>query len=152
MGTYVARTTNVEEIWKLGLAYDMPSYPVDGMDPVAVHEGVLKAVERARKGEGPSFLEINTYRYKGHSMSDPGNYRSKEEVEEYKKIDPIETTRATIIKKKYATAKALEKIDMAVKEEIDACVQFAEESPFPDASELYADIYVQQDYPFLTDY
>jgi pyruvate dehydrogenase E1 component alpha subunit len=84
MGTSVARTTNVQDIYKIGLAYDMPSEPVDGMSCEAVHKSMDKAIDRARKGEGPTFLEIRTYRYKGHSMSDPAKYRSKEEVEEYK--------------------------------------------------------------------
>ena len=96
MGTSVERTANHTEIWKLGLGYEMPSEPVDGMDPVAMTKAVEKAVKRARKGDGPTFLEAKTYRYKGHSMSDPQKYRSKEEVEEYKAKDPIALVLATI--------------------------------------------------------
>jgi pyruvate dehydrogenase E1 component alpha subunit len=97
MGTSVKRTTNVMDIWKLGLAYDMPSKEVDGMNCESVHEAISEAVDRGRKGEGPTFLEIRTYRYRGHSMSDPAKYRTKEEVEEYKQQDPIEQVRKIIL-------------------------------------------------------
>lgn len=151
MGTSVQRTTNQLDIYKIGLAYDMPSYPVDGMDPESVHKAIYEAAEKARLGEGPTFLEIRTYRYKGHSMSDPQKYRSKEEVEEYKMRDPVEVTRQRILDKKYANEKELEAIEEAIEEEIKACVKFAEESPFPDDAAVYEDIYMQQDYPFITD-
>ena len=95
------------------------------------------------------FLELQTYRYKGHSMSDPQKYRTKEEVEEYKKLDPIETTLQTILTKKYATQADIDKINAAIDKEINDCVTFAENSPYPDDSELYKHIYVQEDYPFL---
>ncbi len=151
MGTSVGRTSNVTKISTLGEAYDMPSESVDAMKCEPVHEAVERAAERARKGEGPTFLEMCTYRYKGHSMSDPQKYRTKEEVEEYKKLDPIETTLHTILKKKYATQKDIDQIVSRVEKEIDDCVTFAENSPYPDNSELYKDIYVQEDYPFLTE-
>ncbi len=149
MGTSVGRSSNVTEIYKLGLAFDMPSKAVNGMSCEEVHESLDEAVQRARKGDGPTFLEIRTYRYKGHSMSDPAKYRTKEEVEEYKKQDPIEVVRATILKKKYAKEKELEDIENKVQQEIDECVTFAENSPYPDASELYTDNYVQEDYPYI---
>src|SRR4249920_3006944 len=98
MGTSVARTSNVLDIYKLADAYDMPGDSVDGMDPEAVHEAVSRAVKRARAGEGPTLLEIKTYRYKGHSISDPQKYRTKEEVEEYKQRDPIAQVADTILK------------------------------------------------------
>ncbi|HRN94668.1 MAG TPA: thiamine pyrophosphate-dependent enzyme, partial [Chitinophagales bacterium] len=123
----------------------------DGMKCETVHEAIEKAAERARNGEGPTFLEIRTYRYKGHSMSDPAKYRTKEEVESYKKLDPIETTLEIILKKKWATQKEIDAISAKVDAEMDDCVQFAEESPFPDDSELYNHIYTQQDYPFMTE-
>jgi len=151
MGTSVQRTTNQLDIYKIGLAYDMPSYPVDGMDPESVHNAIYEAAEKARLGEGPTFLEIRTYRYKGHSMSDPQKYRSKEEVEEYKMRDPVEVTRQRILDKKYANEKELEAMEESIEEEIKACVKFAEESPFPDDAAVYEDIYMQQDYPFITD-
>lgn len=149
MGTSVQRSSNVTKIATLGEAYDMPSYSIDGMKCETVHEAFAQAAERARKGDGPTFLEICTYRYKGHSMSDPQKYRSKEEVEEYKQKDPIETTLNTILAKKYADQTWVEAIDTKVNEEIDACVDFAEKSPYPDNSELYNDIYVESDYPFM---
>ncbi|HMI64787.1 MAG TPA: pyruvate dehydrogenase (acetyl-transferring) E1 component subunit alpha, partial [Cyclobacteriaceae bacterium] len=93
MGTSVKRTSNVTELYTLGDAYDMPSEPVDAMSVEAVHLAVARAAERARSGEGPTLLEFRTYRYKGHSMSDPAKYRSKEEVEEYKMRDPIEVVK-----------------------------------------------------------
>ncbi|HRP40325.1 MAG: pyruvate dehydrogenase (acetyl-transferring) E1 component subunit alpha [Chitinophagales bacterium] len=151
MGTSVERTSNVTHIYKLGEAYNMPSESVDGMKCETVHEAIEKAAERARNGEGPTFLEIRTYRYKGHSMSDPAKYRTKEEVESYKKLDPIETTLEIILKKKWATQKEIDAISAKVDAEMDDCVQFAEESPFPDDSELYNHIYTQQDYPFMTE-
>ena len=129
----------------------MPSESVDGMSCEAVHNAVATAADRARKGEGPTFLEINTYRYKGHSMSDPQKYRSKEEVESYKKLDPIETTLDIILKKKYATQAEIDAINVKVDAEIDECVKFAEESPAPEDSELFNHIYVENDYPFLVE-
>ncbi len=151
MGTSVGRSSNVTKIVELGQAYEMPSESIDGMKCETVHEAVAKAADRARKGDGPTFLEIMTYRYKGHSMSDPQKYRSKEEVEEYKKQDPIETTLALILEKKYATQKDIDAINAKVDAEIDACVKFAEESPFPDDDELLKHIYVEEDYPFLVE-
>lgn len=151
MGTSVERTSNVTKISTLGEAYDMPSFSVDAMKCETVHEAVAEAAERARKGEGPTFLEMCTYRYKGHSMSDPQKYRTKEEVEAYKKLDPIETTLDTILKKKYATQKQIDEINAAIDKEIDECVAFAENSPYPDDSELYKDIYAEADYPFMTE-
>ncbi|MBS1617531.1 MAG: pyruvate dehydrogenase (acetyl-transferring) E1 component subunit alpha [Bacteroidetes bacterium] len=151
MGTSVGRSSNVTNIAELGKAYEMPSETVDGMKPETVHEAVARAAERARKGEGPTFLEIMTYRYKGHSMSDPQKYRTKEEVEQYRKQDPIETTAATILKKKYATQADLDAISAKVDTEIEECQKFAEESPFPDDSELFKDIYAEENYPFLVE-
>jgi pyruvate dehydrogenase E1 component alpha subunit len=151
MGTSVARTTNMLDIYKIGLGFDMPCAPVDGMDPVAVHNAMDEAVSRARRGEGPTFLEMRTYRYKGHSMSDPAKYRSKEEVEEYKAKDPIESVKETILRKKYATEDWIEEINEKVKAIVDESVRFAEESPLPEAQELYTDVYAQGDYPFIRD-
>ena len=151
MGTSVERTANHTEIWKLGLGYEMPSEPVDGMDPVAMTKAVEKAVARARKGEGPTFLEAKTYRYKGHSMSDAQHYRTKDEVSEYQKIDPINTTLEIIKKNKYASEKEIEAINQEVKETIADAIQFAEESPFPVKQDLYDSVYEQEDYPFIKD-
>ena len=108
-----------------------------------------EAVQRARNGEGPTFLEMRTYRYKGHSMSDPAKYRTKEELDSYKAKDPIDMVKATIEKKKYANAKWFEEIEEKVRLEVEESVRFAEESPYPEASELYTDVYVEKDYPFI---
>ena len=151
MGTSVGRTSNVTKISTLGEAYDMPSESVDAMKCEPVHDAVERAADRAREGEGPTFLEMCTYRYKGHSMSDPQKYRTKDEVESYKKLDPIETTLDTILKKKYATQKEIDEIIARIEKEIEDCVTFAENSPYPDDCELYKDIYKQADYPFLTE-
>lgn len=151
MGTSVERTTAQTDIYKLGLPYGIPSSPVDGMDPVAVHNAMDEAAQRARAGEGPTFLEMRTYRYKGHSMSDPQKYRTKEELESYKAKDPIEAVKQTILKEAYADEKWFDEMDAKIKGIVDESVQFAEESPWPEASELYTDVYVQQDYPYIRD-
>lgn len=151
MGTSVKRTSNVTDLYTLGEAYDMPSEPVDAMNPELVHEAVARAAERARAGEGPTLLEFRTYRYKGHSMSDPQKYRTKEEVEEYKGRDPIEVVRKRILDNKFATEKDLEAIDAKVMAQVDESVRFAEESKFPDASEALTDIYSEPNYPFVLD-
>jgi pyruvate dehydrogenase E1 component alpha subunit len=151
MGTSVERTSNVTELYKLGAAYDMPAEPVDGMSVELVHEAMERAVDHARSGKGPYLLEMNTYRYKGHSMSDPAKYRSKEEVEAYKAKDPVETVLKTIQVKKYATDAEIEQINAKVRDIVEDSVTFSEESPWPDPSELYTDVYVQHDYPYITD-
>jgi pyruvate dehydrogenase E1 component alpha subunit len=151
MGTSVKRTSNVTELYTLGEGYDIPSEPVDAMSVEAVHLAVARAAERARAGEGPSLLEFRTYRYKGHSMSDPQKYRTKDEVDEYKKRDPIEVVRTSILEKKFATEKELEAIVERVNAQVEDSVKFAEESNFPDPKEALKDIYVQDDYPFTTD-
>lgn len=149
MGTSVERTSNVTELHKLGLSYDMPSRAVDGMSCEAVHEAISEASTRARKGDGPTLLEMKTYRYKGHSMSDPASYRTKEEVESYKLKDPIERVLTTMKENKWITEKAIEGIEDKVKTLVEESVKFAEESPYPDPSELYKDVYVQEDYPYI---
>ncbi|WP_291941114.1 pyruvate dehydrogenase (acetyl-transferring) E1 component subunit alpha [Chitinophaga sp.] len=151
MGTSVERTSNVLDIYKLSNAYDMPSDTIDGMSCETVHEGISRAVKRARAGEGPTLLEIKTYRYRGHSMSDPAKYRTKEEVEEYKEKDPINEVLKVIQKNKWATEAEIEAINEKVKKEVEDCVTFAEESPWPSDDELLKDVYVQEDYPFIVD-
>ena len=151
MGTSVERTSNVHELHKLGLSYDMPSMPVNGMRCEDVHHAFAEAAERARKGDGPTLLDVKTYRYKGHSMSDPQQYRTKDEVAEYKAQDPIEQVLKTINEKKYLSEKQIEAIRKKVKEQVDEAVKFAEESPLPPAEELYKDVYQQEDYPFVND-
>jgi len=151
MGTSVERTSNVTDIYKLGLAYDMPSVPVDGMRPEAVYDAMAEAVARARRGDGPSFLEIRTYRYKGHSMSDPAKYRTKEEVASYKQQDPVNSVKNTLLENNYATQADIKAIQAKVKQQVNDAITFAEESPYPNDSELYTDVYIQPNYPFLRD-
>ena len=148
MGTSVERTANHSDIWKLGLAYDMPCGPVDGMDPVAVAEAVKEAADRARKGDGPTFLEMKTYRFKGHSMSDAQKYRTKDEVAEYQKIDPIAKVLEVIENKKWATKEEILEIQANVKATVQEAVDFAEESPFPSNDSLYKNVYAEE-YPFI---
>ncbi len=149
MGTSVARTAYSTDIWKLGLGYEMPCAPVDGMDPAIVAKEMDKAIERARTGGGPTFLEMKTYRYRGHSMSDAQHYRTKAEVEEYKKIDPITQVKDVILEKGYATEEELKVIDKRVKDLVAECEKFAEESDFPPLEQMYDTVYEQEDYPFL---
>ncbi len=149
MGTSVKRTANHDEIWKLGLGYEMPSFPVDGMDPVKVAEAAYEAIERARRGDGPTFLDIKTYRYRGHSMSDAEPYRTKDEVEDYKQEDPILNVETHILTNDWATKEELDNIVNEVKKEVDEAVEFAENSPYPEDDVMYKYIYSEPDYPFL---
>jgi pyruvate dehydrogenase E1 component alpha subunit len=151
MGTSIERTSNVIDIYKLADAYEMPSDKLDGMTPEIVHEGVARAVKRARDGEGPTLLEMKTYRYRGHSVSDPQKYRSKDEVEEYKDQDPLIKVRKTILENNFATEATLQEIDEKINGIVEASVKFAEESPWPDDSELLKDVYIDQNYPFIVD-
>ena len=151
MGTSVARTSNVSDIYKVGHAFDMPSEPVDGMSPESVHNALEKAAKHIRSGKGPYFLEIKTYRYKGHSVSDPAKYRTKEELKSYQDQDPVKMTEAKILKDKIASEEEIKKIKDKIKAEIAEAVAFAESSPFPDGSTLFEDNYMQKDYPFITD-
>ncbi len=151
MGTSVERTSKVLDIARLADAYDMPGDAVDGMSPEAVHAAVERAVRRAREGGGPTFLEIETYRYRGHSMSDPAKYRTKEEVEEYRQKDPINVVQQKLLAEGWATQEEVDAIAEKVKEEVEDSVRFAEESPWPDDSEVFKDIYVEDDYPYILD-
>ncbi|MAU89160.1 MAG: pyruvate dehydrogenase (acetyl-transferring) E1 component subunit alpha [Flavobacteriaceae bacterium] len=149
MGTSVARTSNHQEIWKLGLGYEMPCEPVDGMNPVPVAKSIHKAITYAREDNGPSFLEMKTYRYRGHSMSDAQHYRTKKEVEDYKKIDPIFQVKEVILKNKYATLKQLDEIDLRIRERVNECEKFADDSPYPEKNVMYDAVYEEKNYPFL---
>ena len=150
MGTSVARTANHTDIWKLGLGYEMPCGPVDAMNPVKVAEAMSEAIERARTGGGPTFLELKTYRYRGHSMSDAQKYRTKDEVAEFQKIDPITQVKEIILDKKYATEDEVKEIDQRVKDLVKECEEFAENSDFPEKNVMYDVVYEQEDYPFLS--
>lgn len=152
MGTAVSRSTNVEDLSKIGLSYDMPSYSVDGMSPEAVHEAIEEACHRARRGDGPTLLDIRTYRFKGHSMSDPQKYRTKDEIADWVSVDPIQHCLNVIKENKWLSDKEVEDIGSWVKNEVDESIEFAENSPYPEGSELYNDVYTQEDYPFIKEY
>ncbi len=151
MGTSVERTSNVVDIYKLADAYDMPGDAVDGMKPETVHEAVARAVKRAREKGGPTLLEMKTYRYKGHSISDPQKYRGKEEVEDYKAKDPLNGVLQNIKQNNIASADEISKIDERVNQAVMECVKFAEESPWPSDDEVLKDVYVDQNYQFIVD-
>jgi pyruvate dehydrogenase E1 component alpha subunit len=151
MGTSVKRTSNITDIYKLADGYEMPSDVVDGMSPESVHEAVSRAVKRGSEGDGPTLLEIKTYRYKGHSISDPQKYRTKEEVEEYKSKDPIVALLNNIKSNGFASDEEIAAINKRVEEAVNESVKFAEESPWPSDDEVLKDIYIDNNYPFITD-
>ena len=141
MGTSLARAMSLQNIAQKACAYEMASEFVDGMDVLAVREATLRAVERARKEYLPTLLEIRTYRFMGHSMSDPGNYRTRAEIEKYQERDPIKLFAATLLEEKVVDNNALKDIDKKIHEEVEDSLRFAEESPLPDPEELYTDVY-----------
>jgi pyruvate dehydrogenase E1 component alpha subunit len=110
-----------------------------------------RAVARARSGDGPTLLEIRTYRFRGHSMSDPAKYRTKEEVEAYKEQDPIEQLKNQMMAQGLLDEAAFEQLEEKLEVLVQEAVTFAEESPWPDVSEMYKDVYIQSDYPYITD-
>ncbi len=152
MGTSVKRTANHEDIYKLGLGYEMPCAPVDAMDPEKVAEAAFEAIERARRGDGPTFLEARTYRFRGHSMSDAEPYRTKDEVNNYKEGDPIETVKTRILENKWAKKAELDTMIDKAKEVVEEAVEYMENSPFPDSNKIYEYIYSEPNYPFLDQY
>ena len=142
MGTSVKRATKSPSLWKRGAAYGIEGEEVDGMDVLSVKAAGAKAVQRCRKGEGPYILEVMTYRYRGHSMSDPAKYRSRDEVQKVREErDPIENARKMLIAGKLANEDELKSVDKKIKEIVNAAADFSKESPEPPASELWTDIY-----------
>ena len=141
MGTSLARAMSLQNIAQKACAYEMASEFVDGMDVLAVREATLRAVERARKEYLPTLLEIRTYRFMGHSMSDPGNYRTRAEIEKYQERDPIKLFATSLLEEKIVEQKALDEIDRQVREEVEDSLRFADESPLPDPKELYTEVY-----------
>ena len=141
MGTSAKRASASTDFYKRGEAYGIPGERVDGMDVLAVKAAGLKAVEYARSGKGPCILEALTYRYRGHSMSDPAKYRTKEEVEEIKKKrDPIDRLREELIAKGYIDDAKLKDIDREVRDIVVRAAEFSQQSPEPDPAELYTDV------------
>lgn len=142
MGTSVARSTFMRDLYKKGESFGIKGFQLDGMDFEEMYNGSKQAAEYVRENSFPLILEVKTYRYRGHSMSDPAKYRSKEEVEQYKERDPLVIIRKTILDNKYATEADLKEIEQSVKEIVKEAVEFSENSPLPDEGELYTEIYV----------
>jgi pyruvate dehydrogenase E1 component subunit alpha len=144
MGTSVQRATAGTELYKRGVAYGIPGDRVDGMDVIAVRKAGAAALAHAREGKGPFILEMMTYRYRGHSMSDPAKYRSKEEVAKMRQEhDPIDRLREYILSNKVADEAKLKDIDREIKEIVSAATEFAQQSPEPDPAELWTDVLLE---------
>lgn len=153
MGTSVERSRGDANLWKSGYPYGMKAAVIDGMDLFEVYGAFKEIADEARGETGdmqPFFVEVQTYRYRGHSMSDPQKYRTKEEMESKKNEDPIVRTKLYILEHDIATESQLDEIDESVKAEVMDAVQFAENSPFPPVETMYEDVYVQEDYPFIS--
>ncbi len=142
MGTSVDRAAAGSDLYKRGESFGIPGEIVDGMNVFKVIDSAYKAGKYVRSGKGPYILEVQTYRYRGHSMSDPAKYRTKEELDSYKNNDPIEFVKEEILKKKIATQEVLDKINNNIISEIKKAADFALESPYPESSELYTNVYV----------
>lgn len=143
MGTSVARSSSTTELYRRGEAFGIPGVQVDGMDVLAVQKAGKEAVQHCRDGKGPILLEMKTYRYRGHSMSDPAKYRSKEEVTNVREHrDPIDSIHKLILDKKLSTEDALKQIEKDIRSQINEVAEFAKDSPLPDDSELYTNVYV----------
>jgi pyruvate dehydrogenase E1 component alpha subunit len=141
MGTAVKRSTSMVELYKKGESFGIAGIQVNGMDVDAVYNAAVFASDYARSGAGPIIVEVKTYRFRGHSMSDPAKYRTKEEVEQYKGRDPLADVRNIIVDNKYASEEDLKTIEKKVKLKIAEVEEFATSEPLPDESELFTDIY-----------
>src|SRR5882672_10535526 len=141
MGTSLARAMSSQNVAQKAREYDLASEFVDGMDVMAMRRATQRAVERARKESLPTLIEARTYRYMGHSMSDPGKYRTRAEIEKYQERDPIKLFTATLKENKVLTDRDLSDMEAAIKEQIEQAVRFAEKSPEPDPKELYTNVY-----------
>ena len=142
MGTAVNKAAAGSELYKRGEAFGIKGSIVDGMNVFKVIDEAQKAGDYVRSGKGPYILEVKTYRYRGHSMSDPAKYRTKEELDSYKLNDPIQIAYKEIIDKKITTKKNLEDINKNTIEEIKIAAEYALDSPFPDQNDLYTDVYI----------
>jgi len=143
MGTSVERASAETNLYKLGESVDIPGKQVDGMDVEVVNAAAVEAIQWSRDGKGPFILEMQTYRYRGHSMSDPAKYRSKEEVDDVRSHrDPIKMLQIKLIEENIITEDKLKEIDKEIRANISEAAKFAQESPQPDLTELYADVYV----------
>jgi pyruvate dehydrogenase E1 component alpha subunit len=144
MGTSIERASSTTNLSDRGAAHGLPGAQVDGMDVVAVKQAAVKALQHCRSGQGPFILEMKTYRYRGHSMSDPAKYRSKEEVSKVRKeSDPIDNLRHRLLESGLTSEEDLKEIDRQIKAVVTEAATFAQESPQPDAAELYTDILLE---------
>jgi pyruvate dehydrogenase E1 component alpha subunit len=143
MGTSLERAMSLRDVSMKGCAYEVASEFVDGMDVLAVREVVARAVERARRESLPTLIEVRTYRFMGHSMSDPGNYRTRTEIEKHQERDPIKLFTASLMEKGILTDEKLAAMEKDVREQVERAARFADESPEPDPSELFTDVYAQ---------
>jgi pyruvate dehydrogenase E1 component alpha subunit len=144
MGTSVARASSIQELYKRGESFNIPGKRVDGMDVFAVENAVKEACDYARSGKGPILLEMKTYRYRGHSMSDPAKYRTRDEVEQTREQkDPIELLKKHILESKILTEAEIKQIEDKVEIEVEECVQFSISSSEPNLKELYTDVYTK---------
>ena len=144
IGTSVERASAVEQLYKKSCAYEVPGQQVDGMDVLAVYEAVRQAVQKARDGEGPTYIEARTYRFRGHSISDPGTYRSEQEKKIWRERDPIPNFADLLVREGHADRDGIEAIDAEEKKRIEEAVDFAEQAPDPDPEELWTDVYVDE--------
>ena len=144
MGTSIERSSSETHLYRRGASFNIPGAEVDGMDVLAVREATLKAAEHARSGAGPFILEMKTYRYRGHSMSDPGKYRTREEIDEVRKHrDPIDHLQERLESEGYADDAALKAIDAEVKKVVADAAEYARTAPEPELGELYTDVYAE---------
>jgi pyruvate dehydrogenase E1 component alpha subunit len=141
MGTSLQRAMSYHDISEKACAYEIASEFVDGMDVLAVREATIRAVERARKDYLPTLLEVRTYRFMGHSMSDPGNYRTRAEIEQHQERDPIKLFATSLKEEGVVSDEELKQMDAQVRDQVERAVKFAEESPLPSPEELYTDVY-----------
>ncbi len=142
MGTSVKRSTAFTELYKKGESFGIKGIQVNGKDLQAIYDVCKQIAEIVRNGEGPIILEMKTYRYRGHSMSDPAKYRTKEEVDEHKEQDPLINIKNKILENSYANSDELKKIEKDIKDIIQEAVEFSENSPLPEDSELYTEVYI----------
>ena len=144
MGTSIERASSETHLYKRGASFNIPGREVDGMDVLAVRDAAAAAAEHARSGKGPFILEMKTYRYRGHSMSDPGKYRTREEIDEVRKHrDPIDHLQELLVSRRIADDAALKAVDAEVKKIVADAAEYARTAPEPDSSELYTDVYAE---------
>ena len=146
MGTSVERASAMNELFRRGESFGIKGYEIDGMDPLSVYGNLKKICNQIREKAEPILIEAKTYRYRGHSMSDPGKYRTREEVQETRENrDPIERVRALLLLKKYLTEEEVKELDKKIREEVTDAVNIARDISNPDSNELYQDIYMEQE-------